>query len=167
MVFCNSIASGVLITGGLFVGDPWLGTCSAISLVSATAMARLASGASPTRANAAARFGAEQHSVRRAAAVDDDMVSNGLASYNGALVGCAFSVFLPGEWVPEIAAASAAGGAVSTILAVSLKNILTMPQCASLLPPLRAPVLLPARLPARPTRLSLRLLAVCSDALLV
>ena len=89
MVFCNSIASGVLITGGLFVGDPWLGTCSAISLVSATAMARLASGASPTRANAAARFGAEQHSVRRAAAVDDDMVSNGLASYNGALVGCA------------------------------------------------------------------------------
>ena len=81
------------------------------------------------------------------------MVSNGLASYNGALVGCAFSVFLPGEWVPEIAAASAAGGAVSTILAVSLKNILTMPQCASLLPPpLRAPVLLPARLPARPRR---------------
>ncbi len=63
------------------------------------------------------------------------MVSNGLASYNGALVGCAFSVFLPGEWVPEIAAASAAGGAVSTILAVSLKNILTMPQCAPLLPP--------------------------------
>ena len=83
------------------------------------------------------------------------MVSNGLASYNGALVGCAFSVFLPGEWVPEIAAASAVGGAVSTILAVSLKNILTMPQCApsSLLPfhpPLLTPVLLPARLPARP-----------------
>ena len=93
------------------------------------------------------------------------MVSNGLASYNGALVGCAFSVFLPGEWVPEIAAASAAGGAVSTILAVSLKNILTMPQCApsSLLPfhpPLLTPVLLPARLPA--TRFSLRLLVICS-----
>ena len=33
VVFCNSVYSGALILGGLFVGDPWLGTCSAISLV--------------------------------------------------------------------------------------------------------------------------------------
>ena len=33
VVFCNSVASGALILGGLFFGDPWLGTCSAISLV--------------------------------------------------------------------------------------------------------------------------------------
>ena len=32
MVFCNSVYSGALILGGLFVGDQWLGTCSAISL---------------------------------------------------------------------------------------------------------------------------------------
>jgi urea transporter len=79
--------------------------------------------------------------MARLASVDDDMVSNGLASYNGALVGCAFAVFLPGTWAPEIALASAVGGAFTPILAVALKNSLSMPQWTlafnfTVLPPL-------------------------------
>ena len=66
--------------------------------------------------------------MARAASIDDDMVSNGLASYNGALVGCAFSVFLPGSWDPAIMIASALGGAWTPILAVALKNTFSMPQ---------------------------------------
>ena len=86
VVFCNSPVAGAMIIGGLFAGDlaagntPLLGAMSALSLATATAAARLCS-------------------------IDDDMVSNGLASYNGALVGCAFAVFLPmqGVSIPLIA----------------------------------------------------------------
>ena len=86
VVFCNSPVSGAIIIGGLFASDlatgstPWLGAMSVLSLATATAAARICS-------------------------IDDDMVSNGLASYNGALVGCAFAVFLPmhGVSVPLIA----------------------------------------------------------------
>jgi urea transporter len=79
--------------------------------------------------------------MARAASIDDDMVSNGLASYNGALVGCAFSVFLPGTWDPTIMIASALGGAWTPILAVALKNTFSMPQWTlafnvTVLPPL-------------------------------
>ena len=79
--------------------------------------------------------------MARAASIDDDMVSNGLASYNGALVGCAFSVFLPGSWDPAIMIASALGGAWTPILAVALKNTFSMPQWTlafnfTVLPPL-------------------------------
>jgi urea transporter len=79
--------------------------------------------------------------MARAASIDDDMVSNGLASYNGALVGCAFSVFLPGSWDPTIMIASALGGAWTPILAVALKNTFSMPQWTlafnfTVLPPL-------------------------------
>jgi urea transporter len=110
VVFCNSAASGGLIVTGLMAHDvatgsfPILASMSLLSLCSATATARVAG-------------------------IDDDMVSNGLASYNGALVGCAFTVFLP-ETLPTaaLAAASAAGGATTSILAVALKNTLTMPQ---------------------------------------
>ena len=116
VVFCNSPLAGGLILAGLFAGDPWLGACSAVSLASATAMARLA-------------------------AVDDDTVSNGMASYNGALVGCAFAAFLPGSWDPAVVLASAAGGAFTPILAVALNNTLSMPQWTlafnfTVLPPL-------------------------------
>jgi urea transporter len=86
-------------------------------------------------------FAQSATAMARLASVDDDMVSNGLASYNGALVGCAFAVFLPGSWAPEIALASAAGGAFTPMLAVALKNSLSMPQWTlafnfTVLPPL-------------------------------
>lgn len=111
VVFCNSAASGAVITSALFAGDllagqaPLLGSMSLLALGAATLAAKVAG-------------------------VDDGKVKNGLASYNGALVGCAFAVFLPmqGVSLPCIAAASVAGGATTALLTVSLGNTLSMPQ---------------------------------------
>ena len=82
-MFCNSAVSGALILAGLTVGDPMLGAMAALGTVSATATAKVCS-------------------------VDEEMVTNGLAGYNGCLVGCAFSVFL-GAPVLGTALATVAG----------------------------------------------------------
>ena len=102
VVFCNSAASGGMILAALGYADPWLGALAALGTATATGTARLIS-------------------------LDDGMVSNGLAGYNGCLVGCAFSVFLGlPAWSPTAAIATVAGAAASAPLAAALK-----PMCGS------------------------------------
>jgi len=101
VLFCNSAASGAIILVGLAVGDPWLAALAGVGTVSATAFARVAG-------------------------IEKEFIANGLAGYNGCLVGCAFSVFLSlPAWSPCAAVATAAGGVASTALAVALKNGMT------------------------------------------
>ncbi|CAE7256171.1 asnS [Symbiodinium pilosum] len=71
VVFCNSALSGSLIAGALLVGDAELGITALAGVTSATLTAR-------------------------AASLDTKAISDGLMGYNGALVGCALSVFQPG-----------------------------------------------------------------------
>ncbi|CAJ1429754.1 unnamed protein product [Effrenium voratum] len=71
VVFCNNSFSGILIAAALFAGDAQTGTLALLGCSSATALAKLL-GQSPQN------------------------VESGLAGYNGALVGCALSVFEPG-----------------------------------------------------------------------
>jgi urea transporter len=117
VVFCNSPASGLVILGGLAVGDPYLAALAAVGTVSATA---------------AATFGG----------LDTDALQNGLWGYNGCLVGCAAAVFI--SPLPEslqlyspllITAATSGilttvvGGAASAFVAASLKPAMgTVPQ---------------------------------------
>jgi len=94
VLFCNSALSGALITGGLCIGDPCLAGLALAGSASATATAH-------------------------AAGVDKSAIRDGLMGYNGALVGCAFSVFLP--YTIELQAlATVTGSAASAILAQKL-----------------------------------------------
>lgn len=102
VVFCNDPRSGAVMLAALLYGDAWLGAMGALGTVSATAAAR-------------------------ACRLDGGMISNGLAGYNGCLVGCAFSVFLgAAPWSPSTALATIAAAAVSAPLAAALK-----PACGS------------------------------------
>lgn len=94
VVFCNSPYAGALIAGGLCFGDPWLGALAGVGCVSATAAANMAG-------------------------FDKGAISAGLMGYNGALVGCAFSVFLglDSGWT---VLATAVGGAASAGIASKL-----------------------------------------------
>ena len=83
VVFCDKVVEGGLILGGLFVGDPGLAAGAALGGASATVAAQAMGG-------------------------DRATVERGLASYNGVLVGAAFSAFLPGAALaPTVAAAAA------------------------------------------------------------
>jgi len=60
--------------------------------------------------------------------LDSEMVTNGLAGYNGCLVGCAFSAFL-GTPVAVTASATMAGASASALLVVPLKAMMgSVPQ---------------------------------------
>lgn len=94
VVFCNSATSGALIAGALCLGDPWLASLAAVGTMSATATARLAG-------------------------LDEAATKAGLFGYNGALVGCAFSVFLGAQAEPTLVA-TVLGGAASALVASKL-----------------------------------------------
>ncbi|CAK0877212.1 unnamed protein product [Prorocentrum cordatum] len=101
VVFCNSPLSGGLLTAGLFYGGgPQLAVLALVGCTSATATARLAG-------------------------ADPEAIKNGLLGYNGALVGCAFSVFLGAAAEPTLVA-TGLGGAASALLASRL-GALTAP----------------------------------------
>jgi len=91
VLFCNSAYSGALMAGGLFIGDPWLAGLALAGSASATATAH-------------------------AAGVDKGAIRDGLMGYNGALVGCAFSVFLPYS-IEMQALATMTGSAASVVVA--------------------------------------------------
>lgn len=99
VVFCNSAWSGAIIAGGLCYADPWLAALAAAGCASATLTAR-------------------------AAGLDAGGISAGLMGYNGALVGCAFAVFLGLPAEPTVAA-TLAGGAASAFATASLGKVLT------------------------------------------
>ncbi|CAE8595764.1 unnamed protein product, partial [Polarella glacialis] len=102
VVFCNSPASGALIGLGLLHGNPWLAGLAGVGCVSATVTARLA--------------GMEAGSI-----------GAGIMGYNGALVGCCFSVFLLGgaPMIEPAILATAAGGAASAFVTAALGKVLT------------------------------------------
>ena len=101
VVFCNSPLSGALITAGLAVGDPCLAGLALLGCGSATATARLMS-------------------------LDAAAIQSGLFGYNGALVGCAFSVFL-GAPLAATAAAVVPAAAASTAVANYLGGAMSLP----------------------------------------
>lgn len=91
VVFCNSTLTGAALIGGLCLEDPHLAATAIIGCAAATATAQQAG-------------------------LDAALRSAGLFGHNGALMGCAFSVFL-GAPFPVTAAAAAAGGAATALLA--------------------------------------------------
>lgn len=115
VVFVNSSTSGLVILGGLAVGNPYLAALGAVGTVSATAAAK-------------------------AGGLDKNALQNGLWGYNGCLVGCAAAVFispLPESLQSPLFVTAAisgllatiAGGAVSPFVAASLKPAMgTVPQ---------------------------------------
>lgn len=96
MVFCNSPLAGAVIMGGLALGDPMLAALAGTGAATATVTAMLAG-------------------------LDAGAVKDGLMGYNGALVGCAFAVFLPMAGIHGLvpAAATVAGAAVSPFVALA------------------------------------------------
>ncbi len=100
VVFCNSPTSGAVILGSLAYGDPFLGAMAALGTASSTVTAR-------------------------ACRLDDQLVSSGLAGYNGMLVGCAFSAFL-GAPPATCALSTVLGAAASVPVVLALK-----PACGS------------------------------------
>jgi urea transporter len=84
VVFCNSVASGTAILGGIFIADPWTGILATAGCVTATLTARMCSDESFTRTISP-----------NLSTVPQPSVAAGLSSYNGALVGCALAVFAP------------------------------------------------------------------------
>jgi len=96
VLFCNSPVTGAGILGALTFASPWIGICAAIGSASASATAR-------------------------SMQLDATMLRNGLYSYNGALVGCAFGALgTPVEGATAVL--SAIGAAASVPLVVALKN---------------------------------------------
>ncbi|CAK8993394.1 Urea transporter 2 (Solute carrier family 14 member 2) (Urea transporter [Durusdinium trenchii] len=117
VVFCNSSLSGVFIAGALMLGDPQTGVMALLGCSSATLLAR-------------------------SVGLERGFVSDGLAGYNGALVGCALSVFQPA--LPLMPAALGAlgpfsSGALGDLLLTLLVGGLSAPVAAKL-GPLMAPV---------------------------
>lgn len=99
VLFLNSPTCGALTLAALGYGDPWLGALAALGTTTATATA---------------------HALK----LDKDMISAGLAGYNGCLVGCAFSVFLgQPAWTASVALATVGGAAASAPIASALKPL--------------------------------------------
>ena len=109
VIFLNSPTSGLIILGGLTIGDPYLAALAAAGTVSATAAANIGG-------------------------LDKNAIHDGLSGYNGCLVGCAVSVFvspLPESLQLEYPlcmtavvsglAATVVGGAASPFVAAALK----------------------------------------------
>eukprot|EP00521_Asterionellopsis_glacialis_P014078 CAMPEP_0195294050 /NCGR_PEP_ID=MMETSP0707-20130614/14070_1 /TAXON_ID=33640 /ORGANISM="Asterionellopsis glacialis, Strain CCMP134" /LENGTH=368 /DNA_ID=CAMNT_0040354927 /DNA_START=192 /DNA_END=1295 /DNA_ORIENTATION=+ len=115
VIFLNSAKSGLVILGGLGVGDPYLAALAAVGTVTATTASNYSG-------------------------IDKGALQNGLWSYNGCLVGCATAVFI--SPLPESLeypllsgtvlsglTVTVAGAAVSPFVAVALKPALgSMPQ---------------------------------------
>jgi len=96
--------SGALIASGLCYGDLTLAALAVGGCTSATATAKVAG-------------------------LDASAISTGLMGYNGALVGCAFSVFLGTPGIEPMIAATAIGGAASAFVTSWLgKMITSVPQ---------------------------------------
>lgn len=100
VVFCNSPGSGALILAGLGVADPFLASMATLGVTTSTAAAMMGG-------------------------LDRAAINSGLYGYNGALVGCAFSVFL-GTSLPVTLAATTAGAAATPFVGRAIA-----PLCAS------------------------------------
>eukprot|EP00434_Breviolum_minutum_P004307 symbB.v1.2.003796.t3/scaffold192.1/size616647/7 len=116
VVFCNNSMSGVFIATGLMIGDPQTGVMALLGCTSATGMAYLAG-------------------------LDRAMIRDGLAGYNGALVGCALTIFQPAVpfLPPALSALPFSSSALADALLTMVLGGLSAPLAAKL-GPLMAPV---------------------------
>jgi len=103
VIFLNSIFSGLLVIVALFVGNPWLGSLGFLGGLVATIAA----------------------AVARVQLEGADMFHDGLLSYNGVLVGCAFAVFLNDghSWEWRSVVATIVGASFSAMMSLVLKAI--------------------------------------------
>ena len=103
VIFLNSIFSGLLVIVALFLGNPWLGSLGFLGGLVATIAA----------------------AVARVQLEGADMFHDGLLSYNGVLVGCAFAVFLNDghSWEWRSVVATIVGASFSAMMSLVLKAI--------------------------------------------
>jgi urea transporter len=101
VIFLNSSKSGNVILFSLALADPSLAAFSALGAIASTSTARLIG-------------------------LDNPAWKDGLWGYNGALVGCAASVF--GGFVPFAIAGTVVGAVATPVVSASLKNAMSMPQ---------------------------------------
>ena len=101
VIFLNSTKSGQVILLSLAVGDPTLAAYAALGAVTATTTAKFIG-------------------------LDKNALNDGLWGYNGALIGCAASVFVP--FFPYAVASTLVGAAITPVLSASLKSATSIPQ---------------------------------------
>lgn len=103
VVFSDSILGGLLILTGLFVANPWLGFLAVVGCFTGTATGVIC-------------------------ALNQADVAKGLSGYNGALVGCAFAVFLEYEvWAWQSIVATACGSVAQALLTLAMSNMYGCP----------------------------------------
>ena len=102
VIFLNSTTSGRIIFASLVLGDPTLAAFAALGSFTAT-------------------------STSKFIGLDEDTYKNGLWGYNGALIGCAASVFGP-AYPPYMVLSTMLGSAATPALSASLKNATSLPQ---------------------------------------
>ena len=102
VIFLNSSKSGTAILASLAIGDPTLAAYAGLGAYTATITAH--------------SMGLNQQSCR-----------DGLFGYNGALIGCATSVFGP-SFLPFAVANTIVGASATSVLCASLNKALSQPQ---------------------------------------
>ena len=102
VIFLNSTKSGTAILASLAIGDPTLAVYAGLGAYTATMTAQ--------------SIGLNQQSCH-----------DGLFGYNGALIGCATSVFGP-QFVPVGVAYTMLGASATSALCASLNKVLSQPQ---------------------------------------
>ena len=102
VIFLNSTTSGRIIFASLVLGDPTLAAFAALGSFTAT-------------------------STSKFIGLDEDTYKNGLWGYNGALIGCAASVFGP-AYPPYMVLSTMLGSAATPVLSASVKNATSLPQ---------------------------------------
>jgi urea transporter len=107
VIFVNDPKAGLLVLGGLCLGDPYVGVLATLGTLTSTATAS-----------------------KYASGLDKNTLQQGLWSYNGCLVGCATAVFVAPTSILVGITATVAGAATSTYVAAALGSALNgrMPQ---------------------------------------
>ena len=102
VIFLNSTTSGRIIFASLLLGDPTLSAVAALGSFTAT-------------------------STSKFIGLDESTYKNGLWGYNGALIGCAASVFGP-AYPPNMVLSTILGASATPVLSASLKKATSLPQ---------------------------------------
>ncbi|KAL3766282.1 hypothetical protein ACHAWU_005674 [Discostella pseudostelligera] len=102
VIFLNDTNSGRVVLASLALGDPTLAACAALGSITSTSTSKF--------------IGLDKQAWR-----------GGLWGYNGALIGCAVSVFGPSS-LPFIVLSTMVGAAATPVVSASLKSAVSMPQ---------------------------------------
>lgn len=102
VIFLGSPASGGVIFASLALGDPKLAAYAALGTITANTTSKIIG-------------------------LDKQTWNNGLWGYNGALIGCAASVFGPAHY-PYTVLSTLVGAAATPLVSASLKSVLAQPQ---------------------------------------